>query len=85
MVLQSDVVLNPIRFEKPSVKIIFDLLTQKILRQCGHLHKYLCCQLNALLTALTQTQINSVDDLFRASNALFDLRSEEHTSELQSR
>ena len=29
MVLQDDVILKPLRFEKPSVKIIFDLLTQR--------------------------------------------------------
>ena len=38
MVHSRDVIFKHVRFEKPSVKRTFDLLTQ-LLRQCGPLHK----------------------------------------------
>ena len=50
MVLQNDVILKALRFEKPSVKIIFDLLTQ---RYCGNVDIYINTLLSAILYCIS--------------------------------
>src|SRR2546426_8655904 len=55
----------------------------RLMKVFGHLHR-LGCELSLDLERAVEDSLHLVDDAFRRSDAVGELRSEEHTSELQS-